>query len=273
LLKIKSSFFSDMLNRCQDYDWVDIENEYYFNLKQLLVSTDDVVNNLRSLNASFDMIKKNLGNYLSMQHAKYFNNEYCQILTESIRQRDIVTTDIKDHIPENLLILNFNYTRTVEEYFKNKSFSLYNKHIQINYIHGQIDDEDNPIIFGFGDELDKDYKIIESENREGFLNFIKSFWYFKTSNYHDLIRFIDSKDFQVYILGHSCGLSDRTMLNMIYEHSNCKSIKIFYHGNKNVNNYTKLTQEISRHFNDKGIMRKKIVPFDLSQAMPQCSIK
>jgi hypothetical protein len=98
---------------------------------------------------------------------------------------------------------------------------------------------------------------------------MKSFGYFKTSNYHDLIRFIEADNFQVFILGHSCGLSDRTMLNMIFEHNNCKSIKIFYYGDEKSNNYAELTQEISRHFSNKGEMRKKIVPFDKSSAMPQ----
>src|SRR3546814_2357202 len=84
------------------------------------------------------------------------------------------------------------------------------------------------MIFGFGDELDEDYAKMEAQRTKGFFEYIKSFWYFRTNNYHDLIRFIDGEEFQVYILGHSCGLSDRTMLNMIFEHDNCKSIKIFY---------------------------------------------
>jgi hypothetical protein len=33
--------------------------------------------------------------------------------------------------------------------------------------------------------------------------------------------------FQVLIMGHSCGLSDRTLLNIVFEHNNCRSIKVF----------------------------------------------
>jgi len=85
------------------------------------------------------------------------------------------------------------------------------------------------------------------------------------------MRFIQGEPFQVYIFGHSCGLSDRTMLNMIFEHENCVSIKIFYYENPSTgyNNYTDLTEEISRHFKDKRQMRLKIVPFDKSSSMPQ----
>jgi hypothetical protein len=102
------------------------------------------------------------------------------------------------------------------------------------------------------------------------MRFIKSFGYFENSNYRDLIRFIDSDIFEVFIWGHSCGLSDRTLLNMIFEHENCKLIKIFYHKKADgTDNYTQLTQEISRHFKDKGMMRKKILSKDKSMPLPQ----
>lgn len=145
------------------------------------------------------------------------------------------------------------------------------KTINTNYIHGKLNDPKNPLIFGFGDELDDYYQKLEGDKRKGFLHYIKSFWYSKTSNYHNLMRFIDSDQFQVFIWGHSCGLSDRTMLNMIFEHTNCLSIKGFYHGTKEKNNHTELTQEISRHFHNKGLMRKKIVPEDKCESMPQAN--
>ncbi|RZJ82749.1 MAG: hypothetical protein EOO20_24040 [Chryseobacterium sp.] len=133
----------------------------------------------------------------------------------------------------------------------------------------KLGDNDNPIIFGFGDELDKDYAGFELERTKGIFEYIKSFWYFRTSNYHNLIRFIDESPYQIFILGHSCGLSDRTMLNMVFEHENCKSVKIFYYKNGAFNNYTPITQEISRHFRNKQQMRRKIIPFDRSIPMPQ----
>src|SRR5690606_5036537 len=120
------------------------------------------------------------------------------------------------------------------------------------------------------DELDEDYNLIELEKSKGFLKYIKSFWYFKTTNYHDLLRFIGSDKYQIFILGHSCGLSDRTMLNMLFEHDNCESLKIFYYDNgKGYNNHEDLTYEISKHFKDKSRMRRLIVPKSRSQAMPQ----
>jgi hypothetical protein len=121
----------------------------------------------------------------------------------------------------------------------------------------------------FGDELDDYYNKLELHQAKGIFMFIKSFWYFRTKNYQDLLRFIQGDQYQVIILGHSCGVSDRTMLNMIFEDKNCKSIKIYHHVSKGKDNYTEITHEIARHFKNKQEMRRKIVPFDKESYMPQ----
>src|SRR5690606_31934204 len=129
-------------------------------------------------------------------------------------------------------------------------------------------------IFGFGDEVDEEYKFIENLNDNRFLSHIKSFKYLNTLNYSHLMRFIDSDSYQVYIYGHSCGLSDRIMLKEIFENENCKSIKIFYHQRGDGNDdFMEKTQDISRHFDNKGLMRRKIVPKDLCQALQQNNIR
>ena len=102
---------------------------------------------------------------------------------------------------------------------------------------------------------------------------IKSFQYLNTSNYKRLLDLIDSGIFQVYIMGHSCGLSDRTLLNTIFEHENCCSIKIFYHKKEDgSDNYTEITQNISRHFNKKALMRERIVNKTLCKELPQIQL-
>lgn len=142
-----------------------------------------------------------------------------------------------------MLFLNFNYTATPELYINNHKGAVQPNSVRINYIHGKLNTPENPMIFGFGDELDTNYSKLELTKINGFFNYIKSFWYFKTGNYHELVRFIESEEFQVFTFGHSCGLSDRTMLNIIFEHKNCKSVKIYYHGSPTGrNNYTPLTE-------------------------------
>ena len=94
--------------------------------------------------------------------------------------------------------------------------------------------------------------------------------------YKKLLDFVESdRKFQVCIFGHSCGLSDRTLLNTIFEHQNCISIKIFYYKYKekksdgSLDNYIEIVQNISRHFDNKKLMRSKIVNKELCVELPQ----
>ena len=138
---------------------------------------------------------------------------------------------------------------------------------EIIYIHGQLNDPDNPIIFGFGDEVDSYYEKIENLKINEFLNNFKSFWYFKTDNYQKLLKFIDIEAFDIEILGHSCGLSDRVLLSTVFQHKNCQTIKIHYHQRETGNDFFSKTQEISRHFRDKAKMREVIVDFSKCQSI------
>jgi hypothetical protein len=150
---------------------------------------------------------------------------------------------------------------------------------KINYIHGELQNKkENKINFGFGDEMDDDYKVIENFNDNEYLKNFKSFQYLQNNNYDNLLRYIESEKYQVIILGHSCGLSDRTLLNTIFEHENCRSIKPYYYEIKNEegkvigDNYTEIIQNISRHFNDKVKMRSKVVNKTLCKPLPQIQL-
>lgn len=112
--------------------------------------------------------------------------------------------------------------------------------------------------------MDLNFEKIERLNDNEFLKHIKSFGYFMTDNYQNLIKFINEAPFEVHIMGHSCGLSDRILLNSTFEHPNCRKIKIYYYQKiTNENDFVEKTQEISRHFrpNSKSKMREIIVPF------------
>jgi len=75
-----------------------------------------------------------------------------------------------------------------------------------------------------------------------------------------LLNFIDSDKYQIFIMGHSCGLSDRTLLNKLFEHDNCVSIKVFYHQiDETTDNYSDIVRNISRNFTSKAVMREKVV--------------
>ncbi len=156
--------------------------------------------------------------------------------------------------PDQILLLNFNYTKTADLYLTKGS------EFKVNHIHGELGNEKNPIIFGYGDELDDDYKAIAKLNDNDYLKNIKSICYLETDNYRKLLSFIDSAPFQIYIMGHSCGISDRTLLNTLFEHKNCVSIKPFYYEKPDgTDNYIEIVQNISRNFNDMRLMRDRVV--------------
>lgn len=221
--------------------------------------------------------------YNYLKPISLFNSED-NILKEFLNKEDIL--EIKNHfnkekreeIVNKIHYLSFNYTPIANAYCKilNEDDRV---QCEVNSIHGELEnDYENKINFGFGDEMDDDYKSIENINDNEYLRNFKSFQYLQNSNYSNLLSYIDSGKFQVLIMGHSCGLSDRTLLNTIFEHTNCRSIKVFYHQWKDKNtdevkdNYTEIIQNISRHFNKKKLMREKIVNKTLCQPLPQIKL-
>lgn len=317
--EIINKFFENINDKFNFSNWVDIENEYYNELKKN--------KNIDKLNFDFEEIKKLLENYLlkiekeiSINekisnnifldfHIKDFLSKAINTFSEPIINkckyliefehsaafhsfhpklkhfiRNISTLnqiDAKNFIfehfdklgdskkiiekfqPEKTLFLNFNYTNTITDYIKeikgnNKNYLDYN--ISEIHIHGELNNPENPIIFGFGDDVDKKYQEFEDLNDNRYLENFKSIAYLQTDNYKKLLEFIDSEEYQVFIFGHFCGISDRTMLNTIFEHDNCKSIKPFYHKREEgTDNYTEIVQNISRNFNDKKKYRDRVV--------------
>ncbi len=130
---------------------------------------------------------------------------------------------------------------------------------KVYHIHGDLEKPDD-IIFGYGDELDDRYgELVKLYNNEHLRN-IKSTKYLETDNYRKMLAFINSAPYQVYIMGHSCGNSDRTLLNTLFEHKNCISIKPFYYIKEDgSDNYLEIIQNISRNFTDMKLMRDRVV--------------
>jgi len=162
-------------------------------------------------------------------------------------------------LPKNIMLLNFNYTHTAQIYKKtDDSFEEI-------HIHGDIDDKEH-VIFGYGDEMHSDFEKLKEREDGECLRYVKSIRYLEASNYKKLLRFIDSAPFQVVIMGHSCGRSDRTLLHTIFEHGNCASIKLCYYRKEDgSDDYLEKIQNISRNFVSMEDMRDVVVP------KPQCN--
>lgn len=260
-----SNFFKRLIDSYQKRNWIDIERYYFGMLKAFFRNSSSLdqekISQVSKLNSDFNIIINHLVNYIQV-----VNNSLPEV--EKIDAGDPKCNIHKAFINEDseLRFLNFNYTDTL--FVKN-----YAKKEQVIHIHGRVADlKDNPIIFGYGDESDPVYQTIEDTGENIYLEHIKSFGYLQANNYHQLLLYIDSAPFVVYILGHSCGLSDRILLNEIFEHDNCKEIEIFFHQKADgTDNFKEITQEISRHFRskNKNMMRRKIKNKDFRNIIPQ----
>lgn len=267
-LNAKHIFFQKLIENYRDFKWVDIEYEYYIALVEIykgleiknLLRSDFYFSQVIPLNDCFETIKKKLIEYL--QTIEITHEKHNQSIEDILLEKNGPRSNEKGE----KLFVYFNYTNTLGLY----SHNFLPKNVV--FIHGKLLDVINPIIFGYGDEMHPYYEKIENLNSNDFLKNIKSFSYFKTNNYQRIIRFIEGlgNSYTVKIIGHSCGLSDRILLNTIFEHPNCKAIKIFYYQKSETDNdYFEKTQEISRHFKptSKGEMRYKIVSFERSSPL------
>jgi len=171
-------------------------------------------------------------------------------------------------LPDRIMLLNFNYTDIADKYFPETS----NRFI-VNHIHGSLDNHQG-IIFGYSDEQDDIYKELVKRNNNEYLRNIKTIKYQESSNYRFLSSFIESAPYQIYIMGHSCGQSDRTLLSTLFKHKNCISIKPFYYQKKDdkdnyTDNYTDMYQNIYRCFTDMDYVRDRVVNKTQCEPMPQ----
>lgn len=260
------------INRGQG--WVDIENDYYQLLKAGM-DNPDCDYTIGELNEQLVFLQEKLIEYLHTIQTGNVRDDLHNAIIDFFDPADFSTEgkkkaldnigfDIssfaevkynngerKKLLPKRIMLLSFNYTKTAKMYN--------NFNITHNYIHGELEKPKN-IIFGYGDELDKSYQSILDMNDNELLRNVKSVKYLETRHYHDLLEFLLAAPFQVLIMGHSCGNSDRTLLNTVFEHENCVSIKPFYHKwEDGSDNYLELVQNISRNFTNMKLFRDRVV--------------
>lgn len=269
-----SRFFETIMQSIETRGWVDIEYDYYQLLKKC-TENPDCGYTIKELNEQLGFLQEKLIEYLRTIGTNLYKKELHNAMIEFFDPVDFSTEgkkkalenmglentnpeemqnnfeEQKKLIPERIMLLSFNYTATAKMYG--------NFNLDFNYIHGELEHPKN-IIFGYGDELDKDYKDILNRNDNELLKNNKSSRYLLTRHYHIMLEFLMSAPFQVLIMGHSCGNSDRTLLNTIFEHENCVSIKPFYHKwADGSDNYLELVQNISRNFTNMRLFRDRVV--------------
>jgi hypothetical protein len=336
-IRYKNRFFEIITKKSFLRNWVDIEEEYYMQLKEII---NPVINNkgkenkygIIDLNNDFAIIKNKLTEYLTEEisnrkihlnehicnlilgffqlndlskkgYEHFYNENYNEFLEieKKVKNHNAVRSDpfsvkIEDWIkginsgkldknrffsvdcaknhPKQILFLNFNYTNTetlylypftVEDTIRYESSQETTR--ETIHIHGELNNSHNPIIFGYGDEQDETHKEIEKLGGK-YLDNVKTINYLKTPNYKNLLSFIESRYYQIVIMGHSCGLSDKTLLNTLFEHPNCVSIKPFYYiDNNGHNNYDDIVKNIYRCFTNKALMREKVVNLEYCKSL------
>lgn len=211
-----------------------------------------------------DVYRRILANYdVPSYYYSRFVNDLKQLKQRFVKAACIEEGFLKDLIvPERILILNFNYTYVADNYVTKRV-------AEVNHIHGILSDPQN-MIFGYGDELDDDYKDLLKQVDNSYLKNIKSIKYLETNNYRNLLKFVESAPYQIFIMGHSCGNSDRTLLNTLFEHKNCVSIKPFYYRKEDgSDNYLEIVQNICRNFTDMKLMRDRVVNKTFCAPLPQ----
>lgn len=278
---VNKSFFLDrILKNIETKGWTDIESDYYALLKE----NADNIDVCKNLNEQMDFLRNKLAEYLKTLTFKNRIDSIGLIFKSGIKEEDVAISSMKrfdkevssyernifrpcgEGIVDKTIVLDFNYTDTVLNYVPLSCE---------NHIHGCLDNP-NSMIFGYGDEMDKEFELLESRNENELLKNSKSIKYIEADNYRNLLEFIESDIFQVFIMGHSCGNSDRTLLHTIFEHENCISIKPFYYkwGEKEgEDTYSEITRNIYRNFKDKTLFRDRVVNKTHCEPMPQVKIK
>lgn len=273
---LKHGIIRQTLRNIKTYGWADIEHIYYQKILSILeevVSEEFKIQKIEKLNKSLSEIRKYLILYLrslkkpnkiafsNICHESYDDSDYRKKYLDRAYENAFYEND--SFLYKKTIFVNFNYTNYWIKSL-NSVFDASDRYDVIN-IHGELEgDQENTPFFGYGDDKDEKYKELEKFTfSDEWSKYFKTVYYQNTDNYKSIIDYTDSDPFQVIIVGHSCGLSDKTLLNKIFEHENCLSIKPFYYKYKikdeDKDNWHSLMTNISRIFTNKEKMREVVV--------------
>ena len=266
---IKSAFFNDLIS---NKNWTDIEFIYFQHLRKHKIYNPFI----KLLNSEFEFLKKELINYLIQEEKNSnFNKNLIPFLKIAGKPGRLISNEYEYDIQKfthrkyqefinlnEVLFLNFNYTNVLSEFLNTQK--VLSNHYRLINIHGKIEKPET-IIFGYGDEMSPEFRLFSEENNDALIQNFKSFHYASESYYNKLLDFI-SVEFDVVVIGHSLGLSDRVLLNTIFENENCKFIHLFHTGN---DSHFRKRLALGRHFNDSAKFREKLLPENPNFKMPR----
>ncbi|HEY9168279.1 MAG TPA: AbiH family protein [Lutibacter sp.] len=245
-INFSNLFFKELISNYFISDWVDIEAFYFHHLSLAKPERIDV------LQHEFELIKKHLQLYLIF----ISESSPLELIPEFLEI-------FKLENPDSILFLNFNYTTRIHQYF-NALTDIKKKSI-LN-IHGDLYDKSNPIIFGYGDNKDTRYIEIIHKRNNKYLRNLKRQQYNLADQYSQIKNQLDNGEkFEIFSIGHSLGLSDKTLLKEIFENQNLQKIRMYYYND--IEGYRDLNDNIRRIVNDETF--SKVINYTKSFKIPQ----
>lgn len=261
--------------------WVDIEDLYFQNLFEIYRDNNGGIRLNRglrekviTLNKELDFIKEHLKKYL--EEITKPND-----LFDNIKSAHFWTSLFKhyngENPPEKLLIVNFNYTNTLDKYgdWKNLFGDLKNEiqSIEVIHVHGSINEGIDSMIFGYGDDshtgVSEMYALDNPDLRKNF----KRGNYGSNGKFTTLARFIDSGIFDLDIIGHSCGLSDKHIFKLVVENQNCRSAYCYhYTDGDGYNDFEDKFRLLTGYFGIQSRLIDKIQSRDLCRSMSDLAL-
>jgi len=264
LIILKNTFLSKLFLDSYD-NWFDIEQAYYEELITIFKSLTSIKSNIKeavnekikTLNTELKSIKIELKKYLKNEVKPSWNKNVSYCLEQHFKERT------------NVVVINFNYTDTIQQYL-NTDLNVDN--IKNHHIHNNLNSD---IIFGYGDDTDEVYRGLKNTKNNEFLRCFKTFDYLKSKNYrlvlNELITYKEGYD--VLIIGHSLGMTDKTILKTILDNDSCQNIELLKRSDLNSleekqEHLFELYANLARIFDSEASLREKVIPFEWTVNFP-----
>ncbi|MCD8410124.1 AbiH family protein [Tenacibaculum finnmarkense] len=254
-------------------NWFDIEQAYYDELLNIFhdkYNDEDqplFVERIDALNLDFQEIKEALKKYLKDKIKPTRNTS--------------VSNSFENHFIDrkNVSFINFNYTNTINCYRHSVNLNL-NKNI---HIHNSLSED---IIFGYGDDTDEMYQKMKASKNNSFLKYFKTFDYLKSKNYRKVLNQLAVfEKYDVLVIGHSLGGTDKTILKTILDTDSCENIELLKRSDFDTDeryeelnllekeqlkadNLFELYANLARIFDSEASLREKVIPFEWSINFP-----
>ncbi len=241
-------------------NWFAIENIYYdFLCKYSEYSnTEYRKNTITQLNSQLEFLKIKLREYLKTIEFKW-NHGIDQFIRKTFNGYSEVT------------VINFNYTDTFNLYLRN--LGLPNAKIENINIHGTLKEQNE--IFGYGNDLNQEYQRMKNLEEDFILENFKTVNYMMDNKYYTLINDITRViAYDAYVLGHSLSLTDKTLLQEIFDHKHCFKIHLLKRLDfeedqvKQKASFKSQVTAITRIMKNESDVRKKVSNFKDSFTFP-----